>query len=209
MSEDPYRRMAAWYDRIFEPMNHALRLIGLRMYEPEPGMSVLDVGCGTGVHLDLYRKYRCALFGIDVSPSMLEIAKRRLGGEAELRLADAAELPYADATFDLIISMLALHEMHPATRSAVLRQVKRVLKHSGRLLLIDFHPGPIRPIRGWLTKAVIFLSEVAAGGEHFRNYRQFMAAKGLVPLIEANSLMIEKHKVVGGGALGVFLLSRS
>jgi demethylmenaquinone methyltransferase/2-methoxy-6-polyprenyl-1,4-benzoquinol methylase len=102
--------------------------------------------------------------------------------------------------------MLTLHEMNPATRSAVIGEMKRVLKPGGSMLLIDFHPGPIRPLKGWLTNLTIFVAEVAAGREHFRNYRQFMAIKGLPTLITQHTLAVRKQKIVGGGTLALFLL---
>ena len=83
-------------------------------------MNILDVGCGTGTHLELYQRYGCHLYGIDISPSMLEIARARLGDSARLELGDATSMPYEDRKFDLIISMLSLHEMAPQTRSGVL-----------------------------------------------------------------------------------------
>ena len=207
MTDDPYRFIAGWYDRLFEPINSGLRVLGLRLFIPKKGMALLDVGCGTGLHLDLYRKYQCALYGIDPSPSMLEIAQKRLGDAAKLHLGDASDMPYEDEYFDLVIAMLALHEMRPATRSAVVQEMKRVLKPSGHMLLIDFHPGPIRPLQGWWTKLIITLSEIAAGREHFRNYRQFMAIKGLPSLISEHRLAVEKKRMVSGGALAAFLLT--
>ena len=206
MREDPYRSIARWYDRLFEPINSGLRVLGLRLFIPKKDMALLDVGCGTGLHLYLYRKYQCALYGIDPSPSMLEIAQKRLVDAARLHLGDASDMPYEDKRFDLAIAMLALHEMNPPTRSAVVQEMKRVLKPSGRLLLIDFHPGPIRPLQGWWTKLIIILSEIAAGREHFRNYRQFMAVKGLPALISEHNLAVEKQRIVSGGALAAFLL---
>jgi len=109
MSEDPYSNVAGRYDKIFEPMNRGLRLLGLRMFPPERGTAVLDVGCGTGVHLELYKRFECELHGVDSSPSMLEIARKRLGEGADLRLGDASEMPYEGGAFDLVISMLVLH----------------------------------------------------------------------------------------------------
>lgn len=206
MKEDAYRSIARWYDTLFEPINGGLRLLGLRLFLPKEGMTVLDVGCGTGRQLELYRKYRCALYGIDPSPSMLAIAKKRLGDSAKLHFGDASEMPYAARAFDLVISMLTLHEMNQTTRASVIREMKRVLKHSGRILLIDFHPGPIRPFQGWFTKLIITLSEIAAGRDHFRNYRHFIGIKGLLTLIPEHDLLIEKQRVVSGGALAVFLL---
>src|SRR5574341_2153272 len=111
MKEDPYRSIARLYDKLFEPVNRGLRVLGLRLFLPKKGMAILDVGCGTGLHLDLYRKYQCAMYGIDPSPSMLEIAQKRLGDAAKLHLGDASHMPYEDQFFDLVMAMLALHEM--------------------------------------------------------------------------------------------------
>ena len=207
MSTDPYSNVARRYDKIFEPMNRGLRLLGLRMFRPGCGMAVLDVGCGTGAHLEIYQRFGCELNGIDTSPAMLEIARKRLGEGADLRLGDASEMPYEDGSFDFVISMLVLHEMEHAERSAVISEMKRVLKESGRMLLIDYNPGPLGPWRGWRTKLVIFLSELGAGWKHFRNYRHFMSIKGLPALVADHALVIEKKRVVSEGALALFLLS--
>ena len=208
MKTDPYRSLARWYDKLFEPINRGLRVLGLRLFLPKKGTTILDVGCGTGLHLDLYRKYQCALYGIDPSPSMLEIAQKRLGDAAKLHLGDASNMPYEDQFFDLVMAMLALHEMNPETRACVVQEMKRVLKQDGRILLIDFHPGPIRPLQGWLTKLIIIMSEIAAGREHFKNYRHFIRIKGLATLITEHDLAIEKERVGGGGALALYLLSK-
>ena len=206
MDEDPYRRVAGIYDRLFEPLNRRLRLLGVRMFPPEQNMKVLDVGCGTGVHLDVYRRSGCELYGIDNSPSMLDVARNRLGEDADLRLGDATEMPYESNTFDLIVCMLVLHEMNQRTRMSVITEMKRVLKTDGHILLIDFHAGRARPLKGWLTKPIIFLSEVAAGRRHFRNYRHFMSIHGLPGLIEESQLTEEQQKVVAGGTLALYLV---
>ena len=208
MTKDPYRFSAKFYDKLFEPMNSGLRMLGLRLFMPKKGMSILDVGCGTGSHLQLYQRYKCKLYGIEPSPAMMEKAREKLGDSVNLYPGSATEMPYEDKTFDLIISMLVIHEMKHPIRLAVLSEMKRVLKDNGRILLIDFHPGPIKGFEGWRTKATIFFSEIAAGREHFRNYRHFMKIKGLLPLIEENGLVVDKERVVGGGALAVYLLRR-
>jgi len=205
MIKDPYRNYAGIYDRLFDSMNKGLKLVGIRMFRPTKGMNILDVGCGTGSHLELYQRYKCNLFGIDLSPSMLNVARERLGDSAQLDLGDANEMPYEDDKFDLVISMLSLHEMSPDTRSEVLNEIKRVLKSDGRLLLIDFHPGPYEPLQGWVSKIVIFLSELAAGREHFKNYRQFMATRGIAPLLSQHQMETEKQSILAGGTFTVCL----
>jgi demethylmenaquinone methyltransferase/2-methoxy-6-polyprenyl-1,4-benzoquinol methylase len=176
------------------------------MFLPKAGMSILDVGCGTGAYLDFYKRYQCNLFGIDTSPAMMAVAQKRLGEEAELYLGSATEMPYPDQSFDLVLSMLVIHEMDQPVRLAVLEEIKRVLKPDGRILLIDFNPGPVEFFEGWKNKAIILLSEMAAGRAHFRNYRQFMSTNGLHNLAETAGLTIVNQKVVGGGPLTLMLL---
>lgn len=205
MTKDPYHNIARIYDRLFDSMNKGLRLVGIRMFRPAKGMNILDVGCGTGVHLELYQRYKCHLYGLDMSPSMLEIARKRLGDTARLDLGNAINMPYEENIFDLVISMLSLHEMPAETRSSTLREIIRVLKENGHILLIDFNPGPVQSLQGWVSKMVIFFSELAAGREHFKNYRDFIANGGLSALLAQHNLSIEKQHILAGGAFVLYL----
>jgi len=205
--KDAYRNTARIYDRLFDNMNKGLRLAGIRMFRPSMGTNILDVGCGTGSHLELYKRYECNLYGIDLSPSMWEVARARLGDSAQLDLGDATNMPYEDGKFDLIISMLSLHEMAQQTRSGVLSEMKRVLKDGGRILLIDFHPGPYQPLQGWISKLIIIFSELAAGREHFKNYRHFMRIKGLSTLATQHNLEVKKQSILAGGTFALYLVT--
>jgi ubiquinone/menaquinone biosynthesis C-methylase UbiE len=207
VSKVPYQNSARWYDTIIEPLNTGLRQIGFKMIPPEPGQRVLDVGCGTGTHLELYRQAGCKVFGIDLSPAMLEVALQKLGDRAQLLLGDASCMPYPDDSYDLVIVTLALHEMPPDTRLAVVGEMRRVLKQNGRMLAIDYHPGSIRSLKGWLFKGIINFIEWLAGGEHFRNYRQFLSHGGVPALAEQHNLSQVQSKIVTGGNLGLFVFT--
>jgi ubiquinone/menaquinone biosynthesis C-methylase UbiE len=206
VKKDPYGNIAKWYDTIFQSMNTGLIAKSMELFPPEEGMSVLDVGCGTGIQLTRYQSVGCEIFGIDPSPAMLATAREKLGNDAKLHLGDAAHMPYANGCFDRVTAMLVLHEMSTTCRDAVMVEAKRVLRKNGRILLIDFHPGPLRPLKGWFNKALITFFEMGAGREHFRNYRDFIACKGIPRLASHHGLMIEAQRVVSGGNLGIFLL---
>ena len=205
--KDAYRYIARIYDRLFGNVNKGLSLAGIRIFRPKKEMDILDVGCGTGTHLELYGRYGCNLYGIDRSLSMLDMARARLGDSARLESGDATSMPYEDRKFDLIISKLSLHEMSPQTRSGVLSEMKRVLRDDGHILLIDFHPGPYQPLQGWMSKVLIFFIELTAGVEHFKNYRQFMATKGFSTLVTQNDLEVEKQNILGGGTFAICLVT--
>ncbi len=205
--KDHYRRIAGVYDALLERVTHGLRTRGLSLAPPREGMAVLDVGCGTGLHLRLYRGSGCRVHGADSSEAMLGVARRNLGEAADLCLCDASALPFRDRSFDLITSMLMLHEIDPETRRAAAVEMVRVLKPGGRILLIDYRPGrPDSPL-GWLVRAATFLMERAAGGGHFRNYQGFMASGGVETLAAENSLLVEVQEPAAGGALALTLLS--
>lgn len=209
MPPDPYRRVAVVYDPLVERFNAALRAIGFRMAPPPEGRCVLEIGCGTGTNLRHYQDAGCAVTGLDLSPAMLAVARGKLRPRTPLHRGDAARLPYADGRFDLVIAMLTLHEMPRAIRSAVMDEIRRVLKPRGRLLLTDFHPGPLRFPKGYGVKPFIMLIERMAGRDHFRNYRDFIAGGGLPPLIAGRGLQVVRQKIVSGGNLALILLEPS
>lgn len=204
MTDDPYGGLAKVYDACTEPLNAGLRRMGLKLAPPPHGQRMLDVGCGTGTHLLRYRQAGSEVCGIDLSPQMLAEARRKLGPQVRLCRGDAVRLPFPDAVFDLAVAMLTLHEMPRCKRADVLAEMARVTTADGQLLLIDFHPGPLRFPKGYGIKPLILMIERIAGKEHFRNYRDFIAQGGLPPLIEGIRLRIDRKRIVSGGNLALF-----
>ena len=100
----------------------------------------------------------------------------RLGDRADLRYGDAAHLPFPDASVDLVTATLMLHELTGETRDAVLREVLRVLAQDGRLLVTDFHTGPLRFPTGWLWRALSVGAELLAW--HLNRSWAFLNAGG-------------------------------
>lgn len=207
MAKDPYQKSAKKYDRYVEPSIADIRQIGMKMYPPQEGMHILDVGCGTGTTLMLYHEAGCRVSGIDLSPAMVEVARKKLGDRAEIRQGDASTMAYPDGSFDLVLGFLTLHEMPNRIRPAVIREMARVMKPDGRILLIDHHPGPIRFPKGWIYRPIILFFEIMAGREHFRNYRDFISRKGLPNLISTQNLMVVSKKFISGGNIALFLVN--
>lgn len=100
--------------------------------------AVLDVGCGTGAVLcALQERWPAALLvGVDVSEQMLAQARLKLGPQALLIGGQAESLPFADASFDLVISNSSFHYWeHPQQG---LQEIRRLLKSEGQLVLTDW-----------------------------------------------------------------------
>ncbi|WP_017605552.1 class I SAM-dependent methyltransferase [Nocardiopsis alkaliphila] len=103
------------------------------------GHRVLDAGCGSGPLFAALQERGATVTGIDSSAEMIALARERLGRNADLRVLDLGErLPFADGEFDDVVSSLALHYLQDW--EGPLRELRRVLKHGGRLIVSVNHP---------------------------------------------------------------------
>jgi ubiquinone/menaquinone biosynthesis C-methylase UbiE len=206
MTADAYRRIARVYDTVIEPVLKSARYLALELWPPLPGQSVLDIGCGTGAQLDLYRRAGCRITGVDPSPAMVALARQKLGAQARVDLGDASRLPYPRRCFDLILMSMVLHEMSAEMRSAVIAEAKRVVRANGGIIVLEYHPGPLHFPRGWLAKPLILLAERLAGAQHFHHYGEFLAAGGMPRLALRNDLAVKACRIIKGGNFGIFRL---
>lgn len=206
MRGDPYRNIAAWYDTIIEPLTAGLRKKSLKLYPPASGLSVLEVGCGTGTNLVPYHQAGCRVFGIDVSSAMIAQAQKKLNAHADLRVGDGARMPYCNDQFDLAVAMLTLHEMPSNIRPLVIKEMARVLKTNGRMLVVDYqgepHPTPL----GRLGRGATYIIERMAGASHFNNFRDFLKRGGLPPLFADQGLEIKEHTRAAIGTIALYRL---
>ena len=123
------------------------------------GERVLEVGCGTG-EIALRAKTRTgprgSVAGIDPSPEMIAVARQkaaRANLDVDYRVASVEALPFADATFDVVLSSLMMHHLPEEMKPRALAEIRRVLKPGGRLLIVDFQDptsrlGRLQPV--WL-----------------------------------------------------------
>jgi ubiquinone/menaquinone biosynthesis C-methylase UbiE len=124
-------------DRVFRE-----QLIGLAHLAA--GESVLDIGCGTGT-LAIVAKGQVGaagkVFGIDASPAMIARANSKAGKagiDVTFKTAVAEALPFPEAQFDVVVSTLMLHHLPRKVRQQCAREIRRVLKPEGRVLVVDF-----------------------------------------------------------------------
>jgi demethylmenaquinone methyltransferase/2-methoxy-6-polyprenyl-1,4-benzoquinol methylase/phosphoethanolamine N-methyltransferase len=113
---------------------------------PIESEKVLDVCCGTG-SLALALKesigVRGSVHGIDASPEMIDMARHKAlkaGMDVNFRIGLAQALPFADKTFDLVVSQLAMHHLPGDLKVRAFGEMYRVLKPKGRCVIIDFEP---------------------------------------------------------------------
>jgi cyclopropane fatty-acyl-phospholipid synthase-like methyltransferase len=105
------------------------------------GQSFLDVGCGTGrPGIHIAQATGCKVTGITISRTQVETANQRaaaagLKDRVSFQLADAMKMPFPDASFDAAWAFESFH--HMPDRGQVLREIHRVLRPGGRLVIAD------------------------------------------------------------------------
>jgi SAM-dependent methyltransferase len=109
------------------------------------GRRILDAGCGSGPLFAALRDRGAIVTGFDASTKMLELARRRLGADAALQVADlGSPLPFPDGAFDDVVASLVLHYLEDW--AAPLAELRRVLTTGGRLIVAVDHPFAIHAI---------------------------------------------------------------
>jgi ubiquinone/menaquinone biosynthesis C-methylase UbiE len=105
------------------------------------GRDVLEVGCGTGLLLRRFAVTARTAIGVDLSPAMVAIARER---GLDARVGDALALPFADESFDLVVSFKVLPHVPSLLRA--LREVARVLRPGGTAIIELYNPHSLRGI---------------------------------------------------------------
>lgn len=145
--KDIYEEVADRYDRLIGFPERLLFKGGRQWVCSQARGDVLEIALGTGRNLPHYPQ-GVRLTGIELSPAMLEVARQRagdLGIQANLREGDAQSLPFADESFDTVVSTLSLCTI-PDDRRA-LAEAARVLRPGGRLLLLEHVRSPNPAVR--------------------------------------------------------------
>jgi ubiquinone/menaquinone biosynthesis C-methylase UbiE len=142
-----YDRSAGSYDRIISWAEKALFGGGREWVCSQARGEVLEIAVGTGRNFPFYPE-GVLLTGIELSPKMLDLARRRareLGRDADLRVGDAHNLPFPDASFDTVVVTLALCTIPDDHRA--LAEAARVLRPCGQLLLLEHVRSSVLPVR--------------------------------------------------------------
>lgn len=144
---DPtYNQVAALYDAAFADIKvRQDEWAWLNRHLPETNeLDVLDIGCGNGALLAALSERIKTGAGVDESAAMIERAQARTAALNNLRFQtiNSPTLPFAEASFDVVISLMSFRYLD---WDPLLREIKRVTRPGGKLLIVDMVTVPLKP----------------------------------------------------------------
>ncbi|MBM3702494.1 MAG: methyltransferase domain-containing protein [Actinobacteria bacterium] len=143
--KETYGKISKIYATLEGKFEKRLRERGVEYLDIQKGETVLEIGFGTGITLVEIAKSvgeTGKAYGIDVTPEMVELARRRLemeglGRRVELSEGDARNMPYEDNMFNAVYMAAVLELFDTPDIPKVLKEIKRVLKSDGRLVVVS------------------------------------------------------------------------
>jgi len=163
------------------------------------GDRVLDVACGGGTMALMAGEKAATVIAIDTDTEMIDSARARAKekgmGNVDFMEMDATDLSdFEDKEFDLSIISMAIHQFTLEEGLQVLKEIKRVSK---RVVVVDY----ALPVRRGLYNSLTWLIESIAGGDHYRNFKAYMAIGGIYPILAAAGLKVREKHLRGRGTL--------
>ena len=161
---------------------------------------ILDLCCGTGNQIKLLSKHGFRnLYCLDISDSMLEIAKRT-DSSVKIYNEDATKTNFDDASFDVVIISFAIHEKDRNTQQALINEAYRIIKKDGLMLVVDY---VFDNKTTKFSRILISIIERIAGGEHYRNFKNYIQNNGLLSLVKKGKFKLIKCNRMSSGAVTI------
>ncbi len=167
-----FRKLAPFYDALASAVwrlriKVAKKVKNTKKHEVP---KILDVACGTGSQTLAFAKRGFETVGVDLSPDMLNYAKQKAKRKklknVKFICCDATKLPFKKNTFDVSSVSMALHDMPDLIRINVLKEMMRVTKEKGRILIVEYNK-PKNRVWAWFMQQYQGVYET-------KYYRRFM-----------------------------------
>ncbi len=196
---DEYAGIAPYYELLLGKTLLPIRKNIRTFLNYQDHKKIIDICCGTGKQLEMLHHPGRELYGIDLSPAMMNETATNSG--VHYIRQSAAELQLTAEHFDAVILTLALHEKTELDRELILRKSWELLSPGGHLLICDYAEIPTSLSGFFYGRIAIPLIERAAGKEHFHNYRSWMRNGALQKHVESLHSRVSCISEHLGGAL--------
>ncbi len=157
----------------------------------QPPQKILDVATGTGALACELAKLGHSVIGIDISMEMLGQARKKCSGNLDLyfQQADATHLPFNNNVFHAASISFGLHDMPYETEINILKEMKRVTKTDGRILIVDYN----EPKNHWAARLAYPLIKISESA----NWTPFIT-RGLENLLNSAGLKVANWTTILG-----------
>ncbi len=231
-SKDPaqieamFSRIAPRYDIVNRLLSAgrdmAWRRLAISMADPSPDARVLDLGCGTADMISVLLKrpgFKGRAVGVDLSKSMLELGEKKLSrvkteGTYELHQADALNLDYPDASFDMAMATFAVRNLADLDRGFA--EMCRLLKPGGKFLVTEFFALNHEPwfMKLYLRYILPFFGGLVSGWRFAyiyleRSKEQFGTADSFIERAKKQGLELAARKELTFGVAEIILLEKA
>ena len=137
-TEENFRWVSVFYDITVFPIRYVRRKIAKEAGKGQK--KILDAACGTGEQSAAFADEEHEVVGVDLSEHMLAKARKKKKPHHRLSFlrCDATDLPFKNGRFDISCVSMALHDMPEAIAIQVLKEMKRVTKKGGKIIILEY-----------------------------------------------------------------------
>ncbi len=197
-----YINHANFYDPLVGPFLRSTHKDMVDILQNHGGHKVLDLCCGTGLFVGRALKAGMDPTGVDLSPTMLDVARTNFP-EVKYLEHDASSLPMGNGTYDAVTISFALHEKPSEVAFAIIQEALRLIRKGGLLVVSDYRYPTKR--KSFVTGWGIRLVEYMAGKEHNAHFREYMERGGIEPFLLEAGLKATRRTTHMNGWSGVFV----
>ncbi len=189
--------LAPFYDIVTMPFSRVRDQV-VNFTNARNGSKILDVATGTGKQAFAFARKGYEVIGIDLSEAMLKVAnKKNKYGNVKFEVGDATNLPFEDNSYDICCVSFGLHDMPLSIREKALKEMVRVTKTKGMMVIVDYAL-PKRKIARFLIYHSVKFYEGKYYSEFIKSDLKTLLRKKGIEIKEELQVLLGAGKILKG-----------